>query len=57
MILSIDFPDKYVKLWDEKKNNSEFSLSPVNQFICTNFDLYDKETPTVSLIIYLFNKT
>ncbi|CAO1404402.1 unnamed protein product [Diamesa tonsa] len=43
---TIDFPEKYVKLWNEKKINSEFSLPPVNKYICTNFDLHNRETPT-----------
>ncbi|CAO1403706.1 unnamed protein product [Diamesa serratosioi] len=45
---TIDFPNKYIESWNEKKYNNEFSLPPTNEFICTDFDIYDKETPTVS---------
>ncbi|CRK86954.1 CLUMA_CG000770, isoform A [Clunio marinus] len=35
----IDFPQSYVKLWDNRRINSEFSMPPPNEFICEKFDI------------------
>lgn len=36
----ISFPEKYQKLWDERKINSEFFLEKANPFIASNFDIF-----------------
>ena len=43
----IDFPEKYQKLWDERKTNPEFLLEKSNPFTTTNFEIFvnDAESP------------
>lgn len=39
----IDFPEKYQKLWDERKLKSEFFLQKPNPFTATSFEIFVNE--------------
>ncbi|CAO1415527.1 unnamed protein product [Diamesa serratosioi] len=54
---SVDMPEKYVQLWNEKKINPALSMPAINPFICSNFDIHENTEQTEFPVSVLKNDT
>lgn len=49
MISPLEYPETYIKLWQNRQLKPELSMPIQNQFICTNFDIIAQELDSLTL--------